>query len=60
MEGAKMLILTRKTSEALVIGDDVRVVVIEVKGQQVRMGIEAPDNVNVRRSELPPSTRRQK
>ncbi|MGB0362817.1 MAG: carbon storage regulator, partial [bacterium] len=37
-----MLILTRKSGESITIGDDVKITVIEVKGKQVRIGIDAP------------------
>jgi carbon storage regulator len=47
-----MLILTRRTEESLLIGDDVTVTVLGVKGSQVRIGIEAPRDVEVLRSEL--------
>ncbi len=47
-----MLILTRRTGEALHIGNDVVVRVLGVKGGQVRIGIEAPKDVNVVRDEL--------
>ncbi len=47
-----MLILTRKVGEALVIGDDVTVTVLGVKGNQVRLGINAPREVAVHREEV--------
>ena len=47
-----MLILTRRISETLVIGDDVTITVLAIKGNQVRLGIEAPDNVAVHREEI--------
>lgn len=47
-----MLILTRRAGETLVIGDDVRVKVLEVKGQQVRIGVTAPREVAVHREEI--------
>lgn len=47
-----MLILTRRVGETLVIGDDVRVVVIEVKGSQVKLGINAPKSTPVHREEV--------
>jgi carbon storage regulator len=48
----EMLILTRKVGEALMIGDDVTVTVLAVKGNQVRIGIDAPKNVPVHREEI--------
>lgn len=47
-----MLILTRQVLESLLIGDDVVVKVLGVKGNQVRIGIDAPDDVDVVREEL--------
>lgn len=47
-----MLILTRRVGETLVIGDDVTVTVLGVKGNQVRIGVEAPKNVSVHREEI--------
>jgi carbon storage regulator len=47
-----MLILTRRVGETLVIGDDVKVTVLGVKGNQVRVGIDAPKNVSVHREEI--------
>jgi carbon storage regulator len=47
-----MLILTRRVGETLMIGDDVSVTVLGVKGNQVRLGINAPKNVSVHREEI--------
>ena len=47
-----MLVLTHKKNEAVVINGRVRVTVLEVRGNQVRLGIEAPKDVSIRRSEL--------
>ena len=47
-----MLILTRKVGEGIRIGDDVRVVVLEVHGNHVKIGIEAPVNSPVYRDEI--------
>ena len=47
-----MLILTRRVGEKLVIGDDVVVTVLGVKGNQVRIGISAPKDVEVHREEI--------
>lgn len=47
-----MLCLSRKVGEEIVIGDDIRVVVVSVKGNRVQVGITAPENVKVLRSEV--------
>lgn len=47
-----MLVLTRKVGEGITIGSDVRVVVIEVKAGQIRLGIEAPPTVQIHRDEV--------
>ena len=47
-----MLILTRRVSESLVIGRDITVTVLGLKGAQVRIGINAPKNVPVHREEI--------
>lgn len=47
-----MLILTRRVGETLVIGDDVTVTVLGVKGNQVRIGVNAPKDVSVHREEI--------
>lgn len=47
-----MLILTRRIGESVVIGDDVSVTVLGVKGNQVRLGVNAPRDVSVHREEI--------
>lgn len=47
-----MLILTRRVGESIIIGDDVFITVLGVKGNQVRIGIDAPKNVSVHREEI--------
>jgi len=47
-----VLVLTRKLGESINIGDDVKVTIIEVKGKQVKVGIEAPHQTIVHREEI--------
>ncbi len=47
-----MLILTRKKDEAIRVGEDIRIVLVQIKGGQVRIGIECPSTVRVLREEL--------
>lgn len=47
-----MLVLTRKTEEAIKIGNDIEIKVIAVSGDQVKLGIEAPKHVEIHRKEI--------
>jgi carbon storage regulator len=47
-----LLILTRRVNESLMIGDQITVTVLEVKGRQVRLGVNAPKEVPVHRKEV--------
>jgi carbon storage regulator len=47
-----MLVLTRKIMESVVIGDDIEVYILEIKGDRVRLGIKAPREVSVHRKEI--------
>jgi carbon storage regulator len=47
-----VLVLTRRAGESIVIGDEVRVVVLDVRGDTVRLGIDAPRSVQVHRAEV--------
>ena len=47
-----MLVLARKLNESIMIGDDIEVVIIDIKGDQVKLGIRAPKNVTVHRMEI--------
>ena len=54
-----MLILTRKIDEAIRVGEDIRIVLVQIKGGQVRLGIECPPHVRVLREELYEAVRHQ-
>lgn len=55
-----MLILTRRVDETLMIGNEITVTVLGVKGNQVRIGIDAPKNVAVHREEIYDRVQREK
>lgn len=47
-----MLVLTRKTNQSIHIGDDIKIKVIQIDGDQVKLGIDAPEYVEIHRSEI--------
>lgn len=47
-----MLVLSRKKNESIIISDDISIVVVEIRGDKVRLGVEAPRNVPVHRREV--------
>jgi carbon storage regulator len=49
---ATMLVLSRKKNESIVINDDITIVVVEIRGDKVRLGVEAPEEVPVNRREV--------
>ena len=52
LENITMLILTRRVGESLMVGDNITVTVLGVKGNQVRIGVDAPRDVAVHREEI--------
>jgi carbon storage regulator len=52
LQGNAMLVLSRKKDEKIVIGDNITVMVIEIRGDKVRLGIEAPKEITVHRQEV--------
>jgi len=55
-----MLVLTRNANQSIMIGDDVIITVLEVRGDQVRLGIRAPRDIDVHREEVFVAMRREK
>lgn len=47
-----MLVLTRKTDQSIMIGDNIKVIVVDIRGDQVKLGIDAPRDVSVHRKEI--------
>lgn len=51
-KGLKMLVLSRQKDESIMIGDDVEITIVDVRGDKVRLGITAPKSVSVHRREV--------
>ncbi|MGE7778597.1 carbon storage regulator CsrA [Peribacillus sp. NPDC097264] len=47
-----MLVLTRKPNESIVIGNDIEITVLAIEGEQIKLGINAPKNVDIHRKEV--------
>ena len=47
-----MLVLTRRLGEAVTIGDEIKIIVVEIDGKQVKLGIDAPRTIEIYREEL--------
>lgn len=47
-----MLVLSRQRDESIIIGDDIRITIVDIRGDKVRLGIEAPNSVPVHRQEV--------
>ena len=47
-----MLVLTRKKNESIIINDDIEITIVDVQGEQVRIGINAPKNISIYRKEI--------
>jgi carbon storage regulator len=56
--GLEMLVLSRKKNESIVINNDITIVVVEIRGDKVRLGVEAPKEVPVHRREVYDAIRR--
>ena len=47
-----MLVLTRKSGESIIVGNDIKITVVEIKGKQVQLGITAPSSIRIYREEI--------
>ena len=47
-----MLVLARRVNQSIMIGDDIEIVIVDIKGDQVKIGLKAPKNVSVHRAEV--------
>ena len=59
MEGTDVLILSRKVNQEIIIGDGIVVMVVEIRGDKVRLGVEAPKEIPVHRKEVQEAIARQ-
>ncbi len=55
-----MLVLSRQKDESIIIGDDVEITIVDVRGNKVRLGITAPKNISVHRREVYDAIQREK
>ena len=60
MAGGRMLVLSRKRDEQIVIADNIVITVIEIRGEKVRLGIQAPAEIPVHRKEVHEAIQRKK
>ena len=59
-QGLAMLVLSRKKDEKIIIGDSITLMVVEIRGDKVRLGIEAPKEVSVHREEVYEAIKRER
>jgi len=55
-----MLVLSRQRDEAIMIGDDIEVIIVDVRGDKVRLGITAPKNIPIHRREIYDAVQKEK
>lgn len=55
-----MLVLSRQTDESIIIGDDIEITIVDVRGDKVRLGITAPRDISVHRKEVYDAIQREK
>ena len=59
-KGNRMLVLSRKRDERIMIGDDVVITIVDIRGDKVRLGIEAPNDIPIHRQEVYDAIAREK